>query len=185
MRVRVSRPYWSVPSRYSAEGPCIRTAGLTVTGSGGVSHGARTAESDTSSTMISPLRPAPERSSLCIADPGVNQRVDDVEQQADADESSRDEENRALHDRVVAQVDPFKREAADTGQAEHLFDDHRATEQRSELQAHHRDDGVERVAQSVTHHDRELADAFGAGGPHEVPAHHLQHRGAGDAGDGS
>ena len=67
-----------------------------------------------------------------------------------------------LDHRVVAHVDRVDQQPSHAGPVEHDFDDDRAAEQEAELQAHHRDDRDQRIAQAVLDDDRALGQALRA-----------------------
>ena len=81
--------------------------------------------------------------------PGVDEVVGDVDEEADHDHDGGDQEHRALDLVEVAVADVVEEHPADAGQVEQLLDDHDAGDQAGELDAEHRDDRDRRVAQPV------------------------------------
>ena len=69
-------------------------------------------------------------------------------------------------------------EAPEAGPAEHRLDQHRAAEQRADLQARDRHDRQQRIAQHVLEGDPAAGEALGLRGAHVVEAVDLEHRGA-------
>ena len=124
------------------------------------------------------------RCSSC-AHAGIEQPVQQVDHQVDQDEAQAQHDDRALCHREVAGQDGTHRQPPDAGPGEDGFRHHRTAQQEADLkpdQRHHRD---QRVAQSVARPHQPLGQALGPRGAHMVLAQHVQHRGAGHAGDGA
>src|SRR3954471_8654421 len=118
---------------------------------------------------------------LAIADPGVEEGVDDVDDQVSEDEDHGDEEDDALHDGIVTIEDGPHQDAADAADGEDGFGDDGAAEQQSQLNADDRDHRNERVAQSVAEDDGPLWQPLGARCPHVVAAEDFEQSGADEA----
>src|SRR5262245_39721180 len=65
---------------------------------------------------------------------GIEEAIEQVDGEVDDDEGDGREEDRALHDRIVAVVDRLNRQAADAGPREHGLGDDGTAEQCPELQ---------------------------------------------------
>src|SRR5438045_3626542 len=137
-RESTSRPTLSVPSQWPAPGRASALPRFCLSGSCGASAGAPMARA---SGMTGPNRLA--------ADPGIDEAIEDVDQEVAHDEADRDQEYDALHERVVAREDGVHHEAADAGQGEDVLGDDGAADQRAKLQPQHGDHRDERVAQYV------------------------------------
>src|SRR5690349_18072129 len=70
-----------------------------------------------------------------IADPGVEERVGQVDDQVDHDERKRGDEREALHLLVVARDDRVDAEGAEPRHREKRLDDDGAADQKADLQA--------------------------------------------------
>ena len=116
-------------------------------------------------------------------DARVHKGVDDIHHQIDHAEHHREQDNRAQHAGGVLGGDAGQQEIPHPGPGEHVLNDDDSPQQRTELEAGHRDDGDPAVAHAVVENHRHLAHAFGPGGAHIVLPDDLQHGGAGDAGD--
>src|SRR5690625_1951227 len=112
-----------------------------------------------------------------IADPRVDDRVQEVDEQVDDDELQREDEHQALHRGVIAGFDRLDEQPAEAVEVEHRFDYYRAGQQEAELQADYRNDRNEGVPQGVLVHDGPLDEAFGAGGAHVIAADRFQEAG--------
>src|SRR5207302_2299248 len=86
-------------------------------------------------------------------DARVDVSIEEIDEQVAHDEAERDQEDHALHQRVVAREHGVDDEAADPGEREDVFGDHSAADQRAELQAEHGDHGDQRVLQHVAADD--------------------------------
>src|SRR6266850_3889654 len=165
-RESTSRPTLSVPSQWPVPGRASALPRFCLSGSCGASAGAPTASASAASRMTAPKRLA--------ADPGIDEAIEDVDEEVAHDEADRDQEYDALHERVVAREDGVHHEAADAGQGEDVLGDDGAADQRAELQPQHGDHRDERVAQHVAAHHASLRQALGARGAHVVLGERLQ-----------
>src|SRR3954465_8423768 len=82
-------------------------------------------------------------------DARVEVRVCDVDEQVDDHVPDGRDEDHALDQRIVALLHRLDRQAPEAGDHEDLLGDHRARDQRAELESHHRDDRQQAVAHRV------------------------------------
>src|SRR5512132_2956198 len=96
-----------------------------------------------------PARPKdpPAAAGLGEADSGIQVAIEQIHEDVDEDEEDRDHEHASLNERVVALHDRGKQHPTDTGDREDLFDDDRAPEQLTDLDAEQRHDDDQRVLQ--------------------------------------
>src|SRR5262245_22506381 len=144
----------SVPNQLAADGGRRRLSGSMTTGSVVPSHGARIATiavrlRSTRPTIAMgwrrPSRASPARAPRTgpvvgvtsapligsVANPRIEDRVEEVDGEVDEDVHGRDDQHHALDDRVVSPQDGVDRQAADPGDGEDaLGDDRPADEQR-------------------------------------------------------
>src|SRR6266849_2184441 len=83
------------------------------------------------------------------ADTRIQVRVEQIDDQVDADEGRGKQEDRGLDDRIVPVVDRLDRVTADARPREDRLRDHGSAEERAELDADDRHDGDRRVLQRV------------------------------------
>src|SRR5258708_7134944 len=105
-----------------------------------------------------------------VANPWVQDGVDDVHGKVGKPDQSRVEGEDADHDVVVTAEDAGDELLAQPGYAKNVFNHHRAGDDAScerTQDGHHR---YERVAQGVTHDDDARLESLGPGGPHIVGA---------------
>jgi hypothetical protein len=112
-------------------------------------------------------------------DPGVEERVHDVDQQVDQHVPDDRDQHDGLDDGVVPGQHRVHGQLAEPGDHEDLLGHHRAADQRAELEAEHRDHGRQAVAQRVRAHDLDLGQALRPGGPDVVGRQRPEHRRAG------
>src|SRR5262245_33968413 len=160
-RDSTSRPTLSVPSQCSASGRVSAWPRSCRRGSWGETTGASAATANASSVTPRPSgasrAPAARRSTAqrrsaagragaegasadtpsAIPDPRIDPAIQEVNEQVGQDEAHRDQQHDALDQRVVAREHRVDHEAADAGQREHVLGDHRAADQRAELQPEH------------------------------------------------
>ena len=108
----------------------------------------------------------------------IHHAVGHVHQQVDYDDGGGEDEDRALHGRIVALGDRVDQVAAHPGPREDRLREDRAAQQPAELIAehgHHRD---ERVLQRVLDDHQPLGQPLGACGAHEILPEDLEHPGA-------
>src|SRR6266480_2254958 len=109
------------------------------------------------------------------ADPRVEVRVEHVHDEVDEDERGGEQEDRRLHHGIVAVVDRLHRQAPDPRPREDRLGDHRAAEERAELDPDDRDDRDRGVLERVLPDDRGVAHALGPRRPDVVLVQHLEH----------
>jgi hypothetical protein len=110
----------------------------------------------------------------------IEQRVQDVGEQREADIDRRQDQHDRLHHRKVVLGDAFPAEIADAVQREHGLDHDRAAEHEAELHRgdrHHRDRGI---AQRVLEDDARTRKPFGARRADIVGRHGFDHARAGE-----
>src|SRR5436190_10012901 len=83
------------------------------------------------------------------ADPWIEHPVCEIGDEVHRDVGHRDEQDAALHERIVARVDRLNQQAADAGPREDGLGDDRAREHRAELEADDRHDRNEAVAERM------------------------------------
>src|SRR6266545_7420857 len=89
------------------------------------------------------------RGSLVIADPRVDDGVEDVHEQVDDHDHGAAEEHGRLDDREVAEGDAFVEEPADAGPREDRLHHHRDVDHDDEVDPGQRQDRDERVLEGV------------------------------------
>src|SRR5882762_1011237 len=77
---------------------------------------------------------------VSVADPGVEEGVERVDDQVDQDHHAHDEQVHALDHRIVALVDRVEEKAAHPGQPEDALEDHGAAQDLGDLDAEYGDD---------------------------------------------
>src|SRR5579883_893645 len=137
VRAKTSRPRWSVPNQWSAEGPCRRSDGLRNCGSPAITPAARAISAMNASrpapaTMVG-LRRANLRScqrwsgavrgnsvttAISIPDARVEQSVGEVDGQGHQHVDAGEHHDDALDDRIVAPGDGVHHQPADAGNVE-------------------------------------------------------------------
>src|SRR5882672_10345971 len=156
-----------MPSAPSRVGGLSRVRSDCRTGSCGASSGAATAITKSATTNAS----APSASHGSRRDgsapstgteTGIEDAIEDIDEEIHDDEDHGRQEDRALHDRIVAVVDRVDGESADAGPGEDGLRDHGAGEELTELQARDGDDRERGIAQRVLHHDEQLGHSLGA-----------------------
>src|SRR5437762_4630907 len=168
-----SRPTLSVPSRWARPGRESAWPRFCSSGSSGARSGAPRATNTAASRTAAPngarrvraarrstthrcsgagagaARRAIAGARSAISDPGIDPAIEEVDEQVAQDEAEGDQENHALHQRVVAREHGVHHEAADAGQGEDVLGDHGAADQRPELQPEHGDDGNQGIFEHV------------------------------------
>src|SRR3954452_21615085 len=110
-----------------------------------------------------------------IADPRVQERVQDVRDEVEQDhERYRDHQPRQ-DDHVIAGVHRVDEEAPHPGPGEDRFGDDETARDRSHVEGHLRRDRDQRVAHRVPNDDATLAEPLRASRTEEVALEHLQH----------
>src|SRR5712692_3481971 len=201
-RERTSRPRWSVPSRCSPVPPSCQAGGwkrspsVPTSGLWGASTLAKRAVS-TNTTMISTGRTgnpslrkeayrqasvrAAARLGLAfaalpfIADPRVDDRVEDVHEKVDDDDHRAAQEHDGLDDGEIPEGDPLVEQAADAGPGEDGLDDDRDVDHEDEVDPRERQHGDQRVLERVLGDDERLRQPLDARELHVLRAEDLEH----------
>src|ERR1051326_3695976 len=113
---------------------------------------------------------------LGVTDPWIQVAVQEVHREAHGDERQRGKQDRTLHEREIAALDPIEHHASNTRPGEYAFDDDRPAQQIPELEPHHRDHRDHGILQSVTNDDQAFAQPLRARRAHIVAPHDLEHR---------
>ena len=100
------------------------------------------------------------------ADPRIEQPVGQIGEQVHQHVGDGDEQDAALHQRVVAEADRLDQQPADAGPREDRLGDDRAGQHRAELQADDRDDRNQAVAERVAHDGAQPRQPARARGEH-------------------
>src|SRR2546428_10588566 len=125
-RERMSRPYWSVPKGWAADGPCSRPPIDIASGSAGVQRRLSMAVATRATVIATPTRNVRWRAGrLVIADAGIEQNVGEIDGEIDQHDRGGHEERHALHDRQVPRGDGAEGEAAEAGQGGQRIQDAR------------------------------------------------------------
>src|SRR5260370_31064832 len=151
----MSRPNMSVQKMKSDAGLRKRNRTFSDEGSSEVSSGAKMAAS-ASRTMITkpitkdlclnnlrierPRRGGARRAEVTMASkpisvmahPGIGERVEYIDDQADQHKGEAEDQHGSLHQRIIAGQDRLHDHPADTRQREHLLDDNRAANRRAQ-----------------------------------------------------
>ena len=106
----------------------------------------------------------------------VDHAVEHVDDQVDRDDDRRDQQDAALHDRIVARLHAVNQPVADAGPGKDRLGQDRARQQQADLQPDDRDHRNQRVAQRVHDDHAPARQALGARGAHVVLAQHFEHR---------
>src|SRR5262245_26374996 len=125
-RERTSRPTLSVPSTCARPGGASVLLRFCLSGSCGDSSGAPRASVAATSRTTAPNGPSRARAARRSArqerstgaDARVEPAIEEIHEQVAHDEADRDEEDHALHERVVAGEDRVDHEPAHAGQRE-------------------------------------------------------------------
>src|SRR5262245_32708031 len=161
MRASTSRPTLSVPRRWARLGAARVWPRSCLRGSYGEIAGAKTATASAASRTATPngasrapaaRRSARHRGEVASAaagaragapsarpDPGVDPAIEEIHREIRQDEAHRDRQHHALDEGIVAGEYGVDDEATHAGQRVHVLRDHRAADQRAELEAQHRD----------------------------------------------
>src|SRR5262245_20121210 len=189
----MSRPKRSVPKGCAHEGALSASATFISVGSYGAITPANAASTMRARTRMLPkttrrlrsvgCRPARHRdiaagglvmTTLSTADPRVDGGVEQIHGEVAQHEERADEEDGALHERIIPLDHRAQEQAAHPGQGEDFFGDHRAPEEIADLDARHRAEGDAAVLQGVPPHHAPLGEPFGASGPDEVLPDNLE-----------
>ena len=120
---------------------------------------------------------------LLIADARIEPRIGDVGQDVGDHDGDADDDEDAHQHRIVAREDRVEGQAADAGPREHRLGQHRAGDQRPQVEADDGDDRQDGVPQRMHQHDAALRHALRAGIGDVFQAQHVDHAGARDPRD--
>src|SRR5262249_4175014 len=134
-RARMSRPSSSRPNGCDVLGPASRRASSCAAGSTWATSGPTIAASAPKTTMTAPIRSMSVETNARIQKP-----VHDVGDEVHRDVGDRDEENAALHERIVAERDRLDQQPTDARPREDGLGDDGARQHGAELQPEHGDD---------------------------------------------
>src|SRR5437899_5649699 len=109
------------------------------------------------------------------AQPRIEQCIEDVGQQSEADIEHGEHQHHRLHDRKIILGDALPAEIADAMHREHGLDDDRAAQHEAELDRGDRHDGNGGVAQRMLEDDARPRQAFCARGADIIRGHRLDH----------
>src|SRR6185295_15955880 len=165
-REKMSRPSSSSPNQCVAEGPSRRWANSCAAGSKRANAGPSNAATIATSTIAPP--------SLLIADPRIDEAVQQVRDEVHADVRHCDEQDASLDERVIAEPNRLNEKPADPGPREDRLGDDRARQHRTELQADERDHWNQAVSERVPYDRAHLRDTAGTGGGHVLFAQLLE-----------
>src|SRR5690625_5121989 len=183
VRERRSRLSSSVPSGCSEDGGERRGATSTAVGLYGDSSGAASSTATTTPNTTVPRSAPGVRKNLRIADPRIQETVGEVDSQGHEGEAEADDERETEDRRVVEVEDRIHCVLAHAGPAENRFRDHRAAVEFPEGEADYRHQGSRRAFQGVLVVDAVFFQALRAGRADVIFPQHLEHAGAGHAGD--
>src|SRR5436190_13951645 len=146
-RARMSRPSSSSPNGCDRLGGSSRRANSCPAGSYGEIAGPTSAATIAIETMRRPTLIIIGRS--LEADPRIQPAVRQVRYEVDEHVGDRDEQNAALHQRVVAEADRLDQQPPDARPRENRLRDDRPGQHRAELEPDDRDDRDEAVPERV------------------------------------
>src|SRR5829696_1882934 len=107
-------------------------------------------------------------SSADMANPWIEDGVQEVDEEVHQDEAQRDDDDDTLHDEEVLLEDRRADDPAETGQREDLLDHERPTDQRGDAQAEDGQERERRRPQRMAPQDAPVGHALGLGGRDEV-----------------
>src|SRR5216684_8832325 len=201
-RESTSRPTLSVPRRWARPGLARTLPRSCLRGSWGDTMGASTATMSAASITTTPrgarrvraaCRSTTHRRSRtgtevaahtmtgagsAISDPRIDPAIEEIHEQVAQDEADGDEQDHALHERIVAREDGVHHQAPHAGEGEDVLGDDGAADQGAELEAEHRDHGNQSVFQHVTTDHPPLRESLGPRRADIVLRERLQHAGA-------
>src|SRR5690625_5023622 len=200
-RLSVSRPSWSVPSQCSDDGPVRRLSTSMDSGLYGAMTGANRAAATMMKINRKPSSPVGSRSERMNAEfrkpvrleagaamsarpyARVHQAVRKVGQEVRKAVEEYGDDERTLHDRVIARFDRVQDQVSESGPVEDQFDEHRPAEQVPEADTDDDNDGDECAPQRVAEQHGAAVESLRCRCPHVVLAELLEHRRAHEPGD--
>src|SRR5262245_23414682 len=194
----------SVPNQNCCEGCFKRLTGATACGSTVPSQGASAAIRIIAASTIPPTmavgwrlnaslkRPmagdcagkmAISAPAMSVADARIEEHVAQVHREVDQHVSSREDENDALNDRIIAPQDGIHCEAAYAGDREHGLGNDRAAHEERDPDADDSHDRNRGILESVSSEDCPWRQSLGLRGTDIVLCEHVEHAGARNARD--
>ena len=119
-----------------------------------------------------------------VADPRIEQRVEQIDDQVHDRDDRAEEQHRAQDHRVVAPGDALDEVAADARHLVDRLDEERAGRRRRRGRCRRRDHRQQRVLERVARRSRPVRRALGPRRAHVVRAQHVEHAGRGCSGPG-
>src|SRR5882757_11107002 len=176
-RANSSRPSPSVPSQCAAENGARRSSMSISVGLGSGRKSAKIATANTSTTQpIAAQNSGPSRrprfagcawipsssvsSSVAMADPGVENGVEQIDDEVHDDEACGDQQHYALQDDEIARADRADQKPADSREGEHCFNDNSAADQAADIDAGDRHQRQRRRLQRMHEQDAGGLQAF-------------------------
>ena len=120
---------------------------------------------------------------LAIAQPGIDQRINDICDQADRQHKRRAQKDDCLQHWEIASRYGLHCQSSDAGPGEDLFRHDRAAEQIAELYAHDCENGGQRILERMLPDDQTLRQAFRSAQFNGLRRKDLDHGGTCDAHD--
>src|SRR5207302_2106151 len=111
-----------------------------------------------------------------IANPRVEEAVQDVGQEVEDDHRDRDDHDVGHHRVDVIRLQARDEEVPHSVERENRLGDDRAAEQRAELERGDRDDGNKRISDDVPEDHQPFRQSLRTGRAHVVAVDHVQHR---------
>src|SRR3989440_2911851 len=184
VREKTSQPWTSYPNQAPPPGGrilrvSVQSAGSTPVNSPGNAAIARMTATIATDSQKTGRRRSIRQASLRIADPRVQHRVEQVDDEVGEEEDQYQDADERHHGRAVVRPYRLGQREADTRHVEDVLDDHRAGHQAAQFHAEERDDRDQRVAQHVYADHASRGQALGPGGPRVVGAQVLYHGGPG------
>src|ERR1700722_9950361 len=116
----------------------------------------------------SPIGVVIAATSAAMADPWIDDAIDEIDNQIDEDDDGRDEQNAALERWIIAPADRIDQPMADPRPGEDRFRQHGAGHQTGNREANHGHHRQERIAQSVNADDTCRREPLGARRAHVI-----------------
>src|SRR2546430_4184467 len=185
-RDKRSRPNRSVPNGWRGLGPWNTWAASIAVGENGASRPAKSPTATTTRRAThAPAKSGPRASERfgaaavpgsAAAETGIEDRIEEIHDEVQHHERGGEEENHALHHRIVALEDRVEQEAPHTGQREDVLDHDDAAHDVAELDAGDRDDRDQCVAERVVEGHPALGHPLGARRAHVLAPEGVEHR---------
>src|SRR5215208_3306888 len=177
IRLRRSRPNWSVPSQKSGPGPRKRAVMWNCSGLYGAISGPTAAATIASTTSTRPMTPCGVRRSRLsasgILDPLVEGRIRQVGQEVRNRVGRGHDQSAGLNCRQVSGLDRNNQLATDPREGEDLLHHDDAAQEIADIEGDDSDRGQQRVAQRMAEEHAAAGEALQACGPHIVRVEHV------------